>query len=519
MPVTLQVNPTSITLKNVSAEYGELISSKFSFDVPGAYFAMKKHKEKHPEKQSWCNFCKWDGKRCLYEDGRLPLGFLSRLKSILTEAGVEFEVTDNRPPKPEKQYEWHFTADHRDYQQSVVQNMLSNGSGVVQAATGGGKTVMCADIVCRLGLPAIVVVPTKNLLGQFIEAFEKFTDIPVGWIGDGKYKEGPVQIATAASLVTKEPVHPDVLSKDVICIDEMHHSSAATWERILSNCPAYHRFGFSATPKKDSELEQNLLIGMCGDVITEVSVEQLQASGHLAKSDIRVVRVKCGYDRMIYDETEDAKGRVKGWRETHYAEKYRKAITENQYGNEVIARIIKHHADLEEKVLVIISQIDHAELLMSMLDHEVIFIRGGVSLKRIDEQRTQFQEMQGGICIGTSVADEGLDVPAIDVLVLVAGGDLDTKAIQRIGRGLRPSPGKDTVVVYDIRYDDKPMFWYHGKSRIDAYKKIGQAVTEYDSFDEVLRAEAKQKKLKAGQAVSTVESVAAALSKELTLGV
>lgn len=491
--LTLEIHPTHIKVVGADEALNARITNDLSYDVPGAFFALKAHKKKHPEKKSWCSFCHWDGKKSLYENGNLALGFHDRITGTLVEWNVPFDVKDCRPPKPSKQYEWHCSADLRDYQREIVDSMLHKGQGVISAATGSGKSIIAAAAICELGLPALIVVPTKLLLGQFVETLKDFTDVPAGIIGSGKHTEGLVQVAIAKSLVTDTPVHPDVLTKDVILIDECHYSSAETWQQVLDNCPAHYRFGFSATPYRAAELEDNMLVGMCGSVIADVGVAELQQSGHLAQSEIRVVRIKCGYDRMVYDETEDDFGNAVGWREANYAEKYRQGIM-HPYRNEQVAKIVNHHARQGHKVLVTISFIEHAEQLIPMFDGDVIFLSGKDNAKHTEEKRLLFGQQSGGICIGTSIVDTGFNVPEIDVLVLAGGGEFDGRTVQRLGRGLRPTPGKDKVIVYDIKDDDKPMFLYHSKSRVKAYEGVGQAVTEYESFADVLAEEEKRQK-------------------------
>lgn len=515
--VTIKRTPTHLIIERDPRERGDLycgdinvdglIGGAFSWPVPGAFHRQKYHREKkHPEKQPWCRECNWDGKRSLYDQQShaIPQGFLPMLTALLDQKRIPWQIADLRRPKPEKRFDWTLKADLREeYQVGHVEAMIAREQGIVQAATGGGKSIMAAAAVCQLGLPAVIVVPTKLLAGQFIETFEKFTDIPVGRIASGKYEAAPVQVAVAKSLVNNNgQVHPDLLTKDVLIIDEMHYSAAATWEAIINGCGAHYRFGFSATPYRKAELEDNMLLGFCGDVIASIGVSELQELGYLAETEIRVINIKCGYDRMIYDETEDDRGEPRGWRETTYAEKYNAAIAQNGWRNLQTAQIVNYHASQGEKVLVIISRINHAEAIMALMHEEPIFLTGMDNPKQTEEKRLRFRDQQGGVCIGTSIVDTGFDVPAIDVLVMAGGGEFDGRTIQKLGRGLRPSPGKEKVIVYDIKDDDRPMFWYHGKARIAAYQKEGQQVTEYESFMAVLKQQpAERKQLRLGAAM------------------
>jgi superfamily II DNA or RNA helicase len=53
------------------------------------------------------------------------------------------------------------------------------------------------------------------------------------------------------------------------------------------------------------------------------------------------------------------------------------------------------------------------------------------------------------ILVSARVLNEGLDVPAADVAIVVAGSQGSREYIQRVGRVLRPAEGKEAVV-YDL---------------------------------------------------------------------
>lgn len=482
---TIEIHPARLRLVGFTDETLAAVAKVFSWPVPGAVFAQRTHKQKHPSPQAWCKACQWDGKRCLLEpDGSLPWGYGARLYDLLAAQNVAYDVAYAVPQTPpEKAFDWTLSADLREYQGEHVEKALNAGRGVIMAATGAGKSIMAAALVCELGLPAIVVVPTKLLAGQFLDTFKQFTDCEVGLIGSGKCVDAPVQVAIAKSLVGNDgTTHAALEGKSVLIIDEMHLSSATTYEAICNACPAAYRYGFSATPYRDSDLEDNLLLGLCGPTIAQIGVEELQESGHLAKTDIRIIPCKVGYARTLYDEEQGQ------WRETSYGEKYRVGIVQNGYRNKQIADLANAHAADGLKVLVIISWIEHADLITELLDRAPIFLSGQDSPKQTEAKRAQFRDGQGGVCIGTSIVDTGFDVPALDVLILAGGGEFDGRTIQRLGRGLRPSPGKESVIVYDFTDEDKPTFLYHAQSRVKAFSKVGQRVTEYESVAQALAA-------------------------------
>jgi superfamily II DNA or RNA helicase len=75
--------------------------------------------------------------------------------------------------------------------------------------------------------------------------------------------------------------------------------------------------------------------------------------------------------------------------------------------------------------------------------------------------------------IATSLADEGLDLPNVENLIMVSGGRSAQKTIQRASRALRIAPGKYHAMIYDFMDNFHPMAIAHSKKRIKCYKELG----------------------------------------------
>ena len=67
----------------------------------------------------------------------------------------------------------------------------------------------------------------------------------------------------------------------------------------------------------------------------------------------------------------------------------------------------------------------------------------------IDDTQTFFNGP--GVLCHNSLADEGLNLPSLDALILAGAGKSPTRMIQRIGRVLRISPGKTEAIVIDFK--------------------------------------------------------------------
>ena len=82
-----------------------------------------------------------------------------------------------------------------------------------------------------------------------------------------------------------------------------------------------------------------------------------------------------------------------------------------------------------------------------------------------------FREGELAVVCATSLADEGLDVSRLERLILATPARAEGRTIQRLGRLMRPHPGKGTPILYDF-VDDHPMARRQHAARRRAYRKV-----------------------------------------------
>jgi superfamily II DNA or RNA helicase len=87
-----------------------------------------------------------------------------------------------------------------------------------------------------------------------------------------------------------------------------------------------------------------------------------------------------------------------------------------------------------------------------------------------------YREGHFRVLIATSLADEGFDAPIAQTLVLASGGRSPAKLEQRVGRVLRPHPGKDGGHVVDFDGACFGMTMAQAKKRLAIYRKLGYNV-------------------------------------------
>jgi len=465
-----------------------------SFFVPG-YRYMPRYKKGQ-----------WDGKKHLFnaKNQTLPTGLLDRVRQVLEGQGVICEVEDAPLPEPQPVFDPSVPAaapgkkasekpakgkgkakaaapiELRDYQADCIQAAVAGRRGVLQLATGGGKTLIAAHIIRELNRPALFLVHTRDLLHQTRRVFADFLQVPIGQAGDGVVDIQPITVATVQTCaraldvkVVKTPDDDEVLENDrtelsgstagdlaryirkvpVVFFDECHHLPAdTTYDLAMEMAGAAWRYGLSATPFRADRLDL-LLEAALGPKLYSAPASVLIEKGFLVPPQIQFVPVP----PLVV---------VSGRPE--YQEIYSSYVVENPRRNELIVRSVGQLRTKGKSVLILVSQVKHGEILQGMMPG-VPLVQGTDPADKRAEVFAGLQAKEMPVVIATTLADEGLDVPTLDAVILASAGRSETRALQRVGRALRPAPKKKEAVVVDF-LDQAPFLNDHAKRRLEIFR-------------------------------------------------
>ena len=115
---------------------------------------------------------------------------------------------------------------------------------ILVAPTGSGKTVMATALVEDLGLPTLWLAHRKELIDQAARRLSAHgLDTGIVMSGYDGSPNAQVQVASVHTLVRRDKPHAAL-----VVIDECHHATAGTYQRILDAYPNAHVVGLTATP-------------------------------------------------------------------------------------------------------------------------------------------------------------------------------------------------------------------------------------------------------------------------------
>ena len=140
------------------------LSELFTYEIPGAYFM------KGP---NWLKY------KCLLEPSKtpgwykFPTGLMYKIKHFLQDKNIPYEVEDCREkPKTKKYFSFQSSfknPEMRYYQKEIIDKSEIYSRGVIEAATGCGKSLIMVNLIKKLSLKTLVVVPSLSILDQFYD--------------------------------------------------------------------------------------------------------------------------------------------------------------------------------------------------------------------------------------------------------------------------------------------------------------------------------------------------------------
>ena len=223
-----------------------------------------------------------------------------------------------------------------------------------------------------------------------------------------------------------------------ILVHNCHHSSARTVKDILTaSVNAYWRFGGSATPQRDDNAEI-MIQAMFGKKIVDISASYLIKNKYLVKPYIFFVPVE---DSSQFHT---------------YAKIYNTCIVKNDEFNQHVISIAKNLVDNGLSTLILVQQFNHGDYIKKYIDGSVFMTSRMSGLERKETlQKVRNREIM--TLLGSSLADEGLNISSLNSAILAGGGASSTRIFQRIGRTLRLDKNnpKDKSIVVIFAHDAK----------------------------------------------------------------
>jgi superfamily II DNA or RNA helicase len=340
----------------------------------------------------------------------------------------------------------------RDYQRELLSQVATAfGSGdqrvLVQAPTGAGKTHVIAGLVAcasQGGLRTLVLATRTRIVRQLHERLDAFR-VPHGVIAAQLPElvaySAATQVASVDTLYRRALVDSrmPLPAAELIVFDEAHLALGESRVALLEQYTGSQLVGFTATPAKVSgralgELFERLILGP--------QVPALIAGGQLVRP--RVFAAPLADQRELQCVAKDSKT-------GDYATGELSALLARP---KLVGDVLTNWLRLAngKRTLVFACDKKHGAALLQE------FLRAGVRAEMLTDQDSEptreaaIERLETGettVLLNCFLLSYGIDIPAVECVVLARPTRSVVLYLQAIGRGMRPAPGKSDVIVID----------------------------------------------------------------------
>ena len=409
----------------------------------------------------------------------MPRGCKEAIMKLLDSNGAKYTIVDET--NHGKAVAVTFLGTEREEQLDAIESLLPFDNGILHATTAFGKTVTAASLIARRKVNTLILVHSKALLTQWHERLSEFLDIdykepepvkkrgrrkafsPIGCLDSTTDTiHGVVDIALLQSCFEDGEVKSFVQDYGMVIVDECHHVSSITFEKVLKSVKAQYVHGLTATPiRKDGQ--QPIIFMQCGPIrFSADSKSQIQK-----QSFRRYLIPRFTSYRSITDDKQSFPA-------------LQKSLAADEIRNSLIVDDVRKALESGRTPIVLTGIKQHVDLLAERLKsyaNNVIQLTGTCTAKEKREALQRLQEIPADeplVIVATGqYVGEGFDYPRLDTLFLALPISWKGRLEQYAGRLHRENDGKKDVRIYDYIDIHEPVCdnMYH--NRLRAYAAIG----------------------------------------------
>lgn len=313
----------------------------------------------------------------------------------------------------------------------------SERAGLVVLATGLGKTWLAAFDAARPEFARVLFVAHREeILQQALATFVRIRPQSSAGLYTGAERLPQADMVFASVQTLGRQVHLDRFDPrafDYVVVDEFHHAAAPTYRRLIEHFEPKFLLGLTATPNRTDGGD---LLALCHDnLVYECGMPEGISRGLL--SPFRYFGVP---DDIDYANIP--------WRSRRFDEEAltREAATEARAVNV----LEQWHAWAGERTIGFCVSMRHADFMRSFFQRHGVECAAVHSGPTSDARALSLEALAVGrlkVVFAVDIFNEGVDVPAIDTVMMLRPTESQIVWLQQFGRGLRWQEGKRLTVV------------------------------------------------------------------------
>ena len=330
----------------------------------------------------------------------------------------------------------------RDYQRETLDALAemrrSNETiALVSLATGMGKTVVAVEDAKSVGGRVLFVAHTTTLIYQAQKAFrEQWPGVSVGCFVDGRKElDAHVLCGSVQSVALNLDMFRDD-AFDYLIVDEAHHASADSYQKILGYFKPKFTLGLTATPERADGVD---VLEIFQKTARKLDLKTAVEMGALVP--VRCVRVKTNIDIT----------KVK-YNSIRYDARDLEVCLSVPERNKLIVDTWLEYVKDKRTVIFCVS-VKHAKIIAKLFQDAGIAALAVSGENNRDERADALERFASGdvkILCACDLLNEGWDCPQTEIIFAARPTMSKVLYTQQIGRGMRLYEGKKHLMVFDF---------------------------------------------------------------------
>jgi len=414
--------------------------------------------------------------------------FAMHYAAVLPAIRQQYPACQFQPPWPTVTWPRPNLLPLRTNQQEAVAAWLPSRHGVIVMPTGTGKTEIALLLMKELAVPTLIVSPVRDLMYQWHQRILDRLGYDAGIVGDNTFNKRPITVTTYDSAWIHMRDFGDEFQ--FVIFDECHHLPGRTRSEAARMCMAPYRLGLTATPER-SDGREVALEELIGPVVYRRSITQESGKDLAAYDIIRIPVRLLPEERAKYDEcSRIIRHHMAARRKTNpnysginlrydwatdpearrvlRAERLKKSIEDRATEKlRILEDIFRLHPNTPVLVFtntnIMARAVSLRFLIPCILNHS-----------RKKERRDFIAGLSSGkypAIVANRCLDEGVDLPAAKVAVVLGGTASRSQAAQRLGRVIRKK-GEQKAALYEVVCEDtKEVQRSRTRRKSDAYAR------------------------------------------------
>ena len=351
------------------------------------------------------------------------------------------EIEDYLPTQQGKAFDGE-KLELREYQQEALdslETMRANKETIalLYHATGTGKTVTAVMDAKRCGGRVLFVAHTMELVNQAYNTFKNLWEtVSVGKFADSvKDTDSHVICGSIQSIALYLELFRDT-DFDYIIIDEAHHASADTYQKILAYFKPKFTLGLTATPERADDTN---ILEIFKNTAHKLDIQTAVELGALVP--VRCIRIHTNID-MTKVRFNSVQYNIRDLDDKIFVPERNKLIVDTWLA------YVKN-----KRTVVFCASVKHAEQIAKLFQDagiDALAVSGSMKTSERNEQLAKFASGDIKVLCACDLLNEGWDCPQTEVLFMARPTMSKVLYTQQLGRGMRNCEGKDHLMVFDF---------------------------------------------------------------------